>query len=182
MPKVGDAVPRCLFTNSHNGSTKATMLAGVFREICTNGMIAGTISDSLRVRHVGDAARELIERAKAIAKNTAPLFAQIDQWKATDLSKNKQRLLAEEALLARFVYPERAVQYLPDDLLVPCRAEDEGSDLWTVFNRIQEHITHGGFMGVTGNERNLSAGRIESIKNDMTFNIEFWKVAAEMAK
>ena len=41
MPSIGDAVPRIVFVNSHDGSTRASALAGVFRFVCSNGLVVG---------------------------------------------------------------------------------------------------------------------------------------------
>ena len=48
------------------------------------------------------------------------------------------RRLANEAASLRYTNLE---DFDIEDLLVVNRIEDEGNDLWTVFNRIQENLT-----------------------------------------
>ena len=43
---------------------------------------------------------------------------------------------------ARLRFNETDENFNPDALLRVNRVEDEGNDVWTVFNRIQENLTH----------------------------------------
>jgi len=50
-------------------------------------------------------------------------------------------------------------------LLQPRRSSDNGTDLWTTFNVLQENITHGG----------AGIGRgISRLEDDLRFNQELW--------
>ena len=43
---------------------------------------------------------------------------------------------------AKLRFDETDEKFNPDDLLRVNRVEDEDNDVWTVFNRIQENLTH----------------------------------------
>lgn len=171
-----DVRPRIIFLNSHNGTTRATVGAGLIRWACFNGMIVGSRVESLKTKHTGDAARDLIERARQLARNTAPLFEQIERWEKTELTEAKALEFAARAATIRWG-EDKAKGYNPIHLLHTHRPEDEGMDAWKVLNRIQENATKGGFPGVAANGRNISARRITGIGLDTSFNVALWDLA-----
>lgn len=178
VPHIGDAVPRVLFTNSHDGSTRASALAGVFRFVCSNGMVVGSTYAKEKVRHTGDAARHLIERMQALAKNTAPLFTQIESWQKLDMDKAARHEYARQAAMLRWGDPHR---FEAEDLLAVRRAEDDKGDLWTVFNRVQEATTRGGVQGYTADGRRATARAINEPQRSVRFNEQLWQLTEEFA-
>jgi hypothetical protein len=68
------------------------------------------------------------------------LITELNEWKQQDMTLQQMRDLAYNAAKLRF--SEDDVNFKPIDLLRVNRAEDEGNDVWTVFNRIQENLTH----------------------------------------
>lgn len=171
-----DVRPRVLFMNSANGTSRATVGMGLIRWACFNGLIVGDNMQVESTRHIGDTARELIERAKRMAKNTTPLFAKIEQWEQRELSEAAARAFAERAAVLRWG-EEHALSYNVADLLVPRRAEDDSMSLWAVFNRVQENATHGGFAGRASTGRRIVARRLTGITMDTKFNQGLWALA-----
>jgi hypothetical protein len=66
------------------------------------------------------------------------------------------------------------------DLLTPFRPEDEGSDLWTVFNVIQEKMTRGGFTYKSPRGRQTTLRGIKSIQATNRLNTKLWEAAELM--
>ena len=66
------------------------------------------------------------------------------------------------------------------DLLTPFRPEDEGSDLWTVFNVIQEKMTKGGFTYKTPRGLQTTLRGIKSIQATNRLNTKLWEAAELM--
>jgi hypothetical protein len=62
-------------------------------------------------------------------------------------------------------------------LLNPTREEDNGNDMWSVYNVIQEKIIHGMFdvYGVRGKVR--KARKIKNFKQDTQVNQELYQLA-----
>jgi hypothetical protein len=60
------------------------------------------------------------------------------------------------------------------ELLNPRRQEDIGSDLWTVFNRVQENTIRGGFKG-EGQKR--QARELTNIDALSRVNLNLWNAA-----
>jgi hypothetical protein len=67
-----------------------------------------------------------------------------------------------------------------NDLLTPFRPEDEGSDLWTVFNVIQEKMMRGGFSYQTPLGRTTKLRGIKSIQASHRLNTKLWEAAEEL--
>ena len=103
----------------------------------------------------------------------------MNKLKAKELSKEEQAQFAKEALATRLSKKElsniTSDQIL--DLLAPTRSEDEGDDMWNVFNVIQEKVIHGMFdvYGVNGKVR--KARKIKNFKQDTKVNQELYQLA-----
>jgi hypothetical protein len=63
------------------------------------------------------------------------------------------------------------------DILTPFRPEDEGSDLWTTFNVIQEKMMKGGFSYKTQRGRTTKLRGIQSIQTSNRLNTKLWEAA-----
>ena len=46
--------------NSHNGSCSYQLMAGIFRLVCTNGLIVGARIAAINIRHMGHTGEEVI--------------------------------------------------------------------------------------------------------------------------
>ena len=84
---------------------------------------------------------------------------------------------AKEAINTRFKKEElNRIKIDLDALLQPTRPEDEGSDLWSVFNVVQEKIIDGDFEYRAGGKVR-KAREIKNFKQDMKINKELFEVA-----
>ncbi|WP_425459845.1 DUF932 domain-containing protein, partial [Escherichia coli] len=59
----GTEVPEIILLNSHDGSSSYQMIPGMFRFVCTNGLVCGTSFGEIRVPHKGDIVGRVIEGA-----------------------------------------------------------------------------------------------------------------------
>jgi hypothetical protein len=75
----------------------------------------------------------------SVTNKTGKLLNEVSEMKHKGLSLEEMRKLATEAASLRYNDLE---DINIDDLLIVNRVEDESNDLWTVFNRIQENLTH----------------------------------------
>lgn len=177
-PGVNGAVPTVLFTNSHDGSTGAKFIMGAYRFACTNGLVIGSTYAREVVRHSGEQAMQLIDRVRALSKNTGPLFAQIESWSKIELAQPEVDEFARLAAVLRFGDVNR---FDPKQLLQVRRSEDEGRDLWRVFNRVQENAVRGNLTGFTADGRRLTSREIKNIDQSTNFNADLWRLAEEFA-
>ena len=68
----------------------------------------------------------------------------------------------------------------------PRRTADTGTDLWTVFNRVQENVIKGGLYGFTkdaiGRPQRRRTREVKGIDQNDTLNRALWRLSMEMAK
>jgi hypothetical protein len=176
--EINGAVPRIILINSHDGSSSARVMAGVFRFVCANGLVVGNTVGHEVVRHTGDAAADLIHRMQGLAKNTSKLYTQIDRWSKVDLSKSQRIEFARFAAQLRWGDAQR---FSPAELLEPRRAEDDKGDLWSVFNRVQENTVRGGIEGLSRSGRAATSRPLSDITRSVDYNAQLWQLAEEVA-
>lgn len=176
IPKIDGGEARILFTNSHDGTSSAKFMMGVYRFICSNGLVIGSTYAKEVTRHAGEQAANLIERVRSLSRNTGPLFAQIDQWTRRELSPAESTEFAKLAAVLRFGDAQR---FDPAQLLETRRGEDEGRSLWRVFNRVQENAMRGGLVGYSADGRQLASHRLKGIDAATDFNVQLWRLAGE---
>lgn len=175
---IDGATPQVLFTNSHNGSTSLKFMMGVYRFVCSNGLVVGSTYANEVVRHSGEQAAQLIDRVRKLAVNTGPMFSQIEGWMKKELSHGETAEFASLATVLRFGDVNR---FDPKQLLTTRRGEDEGRSLWRVFNRVQENAMRGALVGFSAEGRRLASRPVKNIDADAQFNTQLWRLAEEFA-
>jgi hypothetical protein len=126
--------------NSCNGSQPLQMSLGMFRQVCSNGMIRfDEHAESQKIKHTEINARDLDRFITPMNNKVNKLLTEVSEMKHRGLSIEDMRKLATEAASLRYANLD---DINIDDLLIVNRVEDESNDLWTVFNRIQENLTH----------------------------------------
>ena len=173
----GEEFPRVLFMNSYDGTFKARAVAGVFRLVCSNGMVAGDVFDQTeKVAHIGDAAQTLISRVSDLAKRSAGVLETIGKARSIQLSPAGQMKLVEEAvdLSGRLLTPEEVRTFNQ-----PRRREDVQSNLWTTFNRVQENLLKGGIPYTSPDGKIRTTRPVKDAKKDAQLNSQLWKLFEE---
>lgn len=178
MPVVAGITPQIMLVNSHDGSSSAQALSGAFRQVCSNGLIVGTVQEAVRVRHSGKAEQDLIDNVRRMADQSKPLFEAIDRWSAIQLSTARMHQFARLAGVLRWDDPHR---FDTHTILAPRRAEDDKGTLWSVFNRIQENAVRGGLLGRSASGRNATSRPLSEISANNKFNAQLWQLASEFA-
>ena len=178
--QLKDSVPEVVFLNSHDGTSAYQLRVGIFRVVCTNGLIVSMGSfPSFRVAHRGDIVDEVVASALDISERFGILAGQVERMERRLLPKEEQLAFAERALAARFSESkETGIQ--PAQLLTCRRREDLGNDLWSVLNKVQENILRGGLMRLAPSGRRSRTRRITSIREDVRINSRLWDLAEEV--
>lgn len=176
VKKVGDVVPQIVLVNSHDRSSGFELYGGLFRLVCSNGML---VSDSeqvtpVRLRHTVNLVDDVVRVSQEITKQHKQVFMYVAAMSRIKLKAPAQVDFARQALALRATQPG-VIQ--PEALLVPRRTEDAGDDLWSVFNRVQENLTKGGVEGRTASNRRTVTAQIVSISADMRLNSGLWSIA-----
>ena len=174
--------PQILLTNSHDGGNAFTLSAGIFRLVCSNGLVIKTEDyGSTRLVHKGYSFEAVQKLVKEFEKTADEALTKVTAMKEVDLTKDLQVKFAKEAALLRFKSKSFNMDNIGkvvdlDDILNAERKEDEGDRLWEVFNRVQESIINGKFHYLSNTKRR-KARPIKNFKQ----NIEVNKKLSELA-
>jgi len=175
---VGEEVPEIVLINSHDGSSSYQLLAGFFRMVCSNGLIAGDICNDIRVRHSGNVVDNVIEGAVRVLDNVEEIAGRIDTYKAITLAPQEQQVFANAALQLRW---DDKAPVEADQVLRTRRWADNKADLWTVFNRVQENLLKGGLSGRTTTGRRTHTRGVGGVTENVKLNRALWTLADGLA-
>lgn len=189
IAQVGNCVPEVVLINSHDGTSAYKLMLGIFRFVCSNGMVvADSMQASVSVRHQGNIIDGVIEASAGIVGQAPKVLEAVNQWTNLQLTDGEQIALATAAHGLRFADDEgiSSTPITPAQLLQPRRKEDSGSDLWSTFNRIQEHVIQGGDRGykIEDNRhvRRVTTRKVQGIDQDVKLNRALWVLAEKMAE
>ena len=131
-----EAFTSITLSNSSNGAQPLQMSLGMYRQVCSNGMVTfDQHAESQNIKHTEINYRDLDRLVASMNVRASKLLTDVNEMKHTGLSIEDMRKLAVEAASLRYTDLE---DINIDDLFAVNRVEDESDDLWTVFNRIQE--------------------------------------------
>jgi len=184
-----DAYPRILLTNSHDGMQAFKFSVGIFRLVCSNGLVVADEQFSeFKIKHKGYTFGELRKVVKQ-AVNDLPNRVQVmNDMKNRILTQDEKNKLALDAMLIRagiklgseqaeaFKYDDETIE----DILDPKREADKGDDLWRVFNVVQEKITQGDFHAALQGAKVRKVRKIKSFEKDLKVNKELFKLATAL--
>jgi len=153
---------------------------GYFRLACTNGLVIGEVSASMALIHRAGEIAQLTKLMEEMRERHIKAMSVIERWRNINLSRGLQHQLALE--MAKLRFGGTAGKYDLDSALRVRRPEDEGDDLWRVFNRLQESYVRGGvsYVGNGGDVRSSRA--IDGVVADTGFNLAAWAAAERIAK
>lgn len=181
----GGEAHEIILVNAHDGTSSYQMISGVFRFVCTNGLMTGDTFGEVKIGHRGDAVSKVIEGAYTVLDDANEVMASVDSMKALTLNRDEQTALARASAALRFDDPEKA-PIEAERLLDVRRTVDDRNDLWTSFNRIQENLVRGGQRGIVRDQqgrRRLSKVReIKGIDQKRGLNRALWTLAEEMQR
>jgi len=190
----GDTVyPQILLTNSHDGKNSFKFQAGLFRMICENGLVIADESfEDYSIRHMGYDFEALQSLITEMVSNLDLTVESMNKMKQIELNEEQQLELAKRLLDIRLENTGNTYDdYQPKSINYSQRKEDNGVDLWSVFNRQQENIIEGNFKYFNGEKyakyENVNmdfigrnARPIKNFKQDMDVNKKMFAAALEL--
>jgi hypothetical protein len=163
-----DSFPQILLTNSHDGKAAFNFRVGIFRLVCSNGLV---ISDAdfgvMSIRHMNYTFESLQAKVAEMIGKLPKLVNKINTFKAKELTEIEMTDFATKASALR---TKKTVNIM--DVLTPTRAEDQGNDLWVVFNRVQEKILGGSY--TSGGRK---ARSVKNFQKDIQLNEQLFELA-----
>ena len=178
--QLRDSAPEVIFLNSHDGTSAYQLRVGLFRVVCTNGLIVSRGAfPTFSVPHRGNIVDDVVAHALGIAERFDVLATQVERMEQRQLFKDEQVRFAERALVLR--YPDPTQAGMPASQLLQCRRpEDTGDDLYSTLNKVQENLLRGGLPRRSASGRLVRTRRISSIREDVRVNSGLWDLAAEV--
>lgn len=174
---VGDSIPEMVLVNAHNGLGGYQLRAGVFRMVCSNGMIISEADfGQIRLRHIGFEREQVVDASRQVIMNAANMADKIGTWQEIDLSDRSRKDFFADATRLRF--GDNADDDLIQAVSQPRREADRGTDLWRTFNIAQENILRGGFRR---QKTNRMVRGITNINTEVGLNQQLWELASTYA-
>ena len=167
-----------MLLNSHDGTSSYQMLAGMFRFVCSNGLVCGDTVADVRVPHKGDVAGSVIEGAFEVLSGFERVKESRDAMRAIALDEGEAEVFARSALALKYDPADnKPAPITESQILMPRRFDDRRPDLWSVFNRTQENLTKGGLHGRNANGRRQQTRPVQGIDSDVRLNRALWMLA-----
>ena len=184
--------PQILLTNSHDGGNAFTLSAGIFRLVCSNGLVIKTEDyGSARLVHKGYSFEAVQKLVKEFEETVGEVLTKITAMKKVELTKEQQIEFAKKAALLRFTaksYNEDNIADVVqiDDLLHAERPEDKGNGLYEVYNRVQESLVKGKYLYASSGKVNVEGTKIrkgreiKNFKQSISVNKKLSELAFEL--
>jgi len=177
--KTGDSCLELIFANSHCAVSSAQFHAGVFRMVCSNGMVVcDSLMAKLSVRHIGVVADEVIGAIENYVKDMPKVIEAMDAYRTRILEPNERLDFARIALQMRW---GDEAPVTAERVLTPRRTADTGTDLWTTFNTVQENLIKGGIgyrkLVDANRTKRMSTRKIGSPGVQLKLNKNLWELA-----
>jgi hypothetical protein len=173
--------PEVVLLNSHDKSSAYQLHCGLFRLVCSNGMVVADASfQRISIKHSGFNPDSVIEASFDVLRAVPDIMNKVQLFQDRILTDAERLALAMGAATYRWEDPDKA-PVTPSMLLNPRRFGDGARDLWTTLNTVQENIIRGGQRDYS---RRLPSGSrmpksraIKGIDEDLRLNKALWHMA-----
>ena len=192
-----DNQPNLILYNSHNGKSALKLFIGVYRCLCSNGIIAGDSLFESKLRHSATTASGFSNLITSQSNNVPVLMDKIDGMQNHILDHDQIVDFAYDAVNLRWdmlqdTPPDNRNGSYADQFrtvkqaLRVRRHGDGGNDKYTVFNRLQESLIRGGVEIESYTKRNPNgatrkAKPLASLAETVRVNRELWNLADSVA-
>lgn len=193
LPTHAEGSPLLRLSNSSDGGHAFRLIGGFLRAACTNQLYTGIkVVGGVFYHRGGGLEDRIVAGAREARANFDKVISIVDLWRQIELNPEQRRDIAVAAVAARWPGEAGApvfVDYF--QMLQPRRWGDEGSNLWSVFNRAQEAVMRGGFeasFARVNDEGERIPGlntryvrKVTSLAATQRINTQLWDHAASIA-
>lgn len=171
--------PEVVLTNSHDGSSSYRLMFGLYRNLCGTQLTVGdaTIAGQKVTHSAKDTVVKVVEGANDVLAKVPELEIAMAAWQDTELTDQEQANFAKQALTLH--YGKTVPPITTDEVLRSQYIEDNGSDLWSSFLRVQKNLTRGGlhYWRSSGKHKKGTTRGIKGIHRNLQFNRGLWDLA-----
>lgn len=180
-----EAYPRVIITNSHDGFHSFKFMIGLFRLVCSNGLIIATEEfANVSIRHINyefEELRRIVAQAIEATRKNVEVMNAMQETELTDAQKVE--FATKAVAIRKGVKDGEKMPKLTDkeveEILEPVRDEDKGNNLWSVYNVLQEKVMKGDFhFGKTKLGKNRKARPITGAAKDIEVNQKLFETAS----
>lgn len=174
VPDTRDGRFECILFNAHDGSGALKIYGGYIRFACDNGLIVGGDMKASIRHNDKNGMQKALAAVYEIAGKARDVANTIERAKNRHLMEHEINALVIDA--CKIVWPKAS----PDSKLISemqqiRRAEDYSSDLWTIFNRIQESAVRGG----CAKDEGRATRAISNVSREVYVNTKLWDLMVE---
>jgi len=187
LPGYHDSIPELIVENSHDGSSALRVFFGVFRIACLNGIIAGSMLNSMRVIHSENSIKRLDESIDVMTGGLPELIERVGKFSNIRLDEFQRIEFARQAAALRLAHDAEKIKDINlYAMLNPRRWEDTQNDAFSVFNVIQEKVIRGGIIYKKLNEKTSfiekrTSRPISSVNQSVKMNRGLWNILENIA-
>ena len=181
LPKVGDTLVEAIIRNSHNGMASFRVSAGLHRLVCSNGLTVPTaLAESFNIRHSRFDLDEVKRLTESFAGKLPKIEGSVKRMMEREMTIDEKIEFVRKSVGIRFGQDKVLNDLQIVGLLTPNRDEDQGDDLWTTFNVVQEKYIRGGIETTSQRGRRTKLRGLENIMAVNQVNTKLWTLAEEM--
>ncbi len=180
----GGLTPEVVITNSYDGTKALNIHIGIFRMVCSNGIIAGTnLFPKLQILHSNQGWSDILnEFIDGYDEKYKLQKKWVEQMEDRRMSLDEAYELAKQSLTIRHA-DNRIINDAVDplELLIAKRKEDRGDTAWHRFNVVQESMVNG-FYHKYNNEGSIVKAKIMTNVDELIrMNTELSDIFTEAA-
>jgi len=164
-----EGIANLYISNSCSGKKPMNLDFGIHRLVCSNGLVRRDSFIEFNFKHNRTSMERIPMALQNINKNINKSLKEFEKLKSKELTPQQIDELATNAALLRF--ERNTVDY--HQLLRSYRIEDEGNNLWNVYNRIQENLTKPNLL--IDNDGNQIQG-ISNVREDIRINQDLFEL------
>jgi len=172
---AGGLRPEVIIHNSYDGTRALNIRVGLFRFVCSNGIVAGhNLVPNLQVLHSNAMWEDLInEFIDTYEEKHRVQQDWVESMMDRKMTLDEAYIMAEKALQIRH-YDKRIINDPVDplELLIAQRKEDRDNNAWTKFNVLQENLVQGNFRKYDNDGTIRKAKVMTNIDELIRFNVE----------
>jgi len=171
-----DSYIEVLLTNSHDGSSTFRFEVGIFRLVCSNGLVVKDHDlGTLKIRHQGYDFETLRSLIHTMVERLPDVVGRINKFNEVTIPDEVANAFAAKAAQLRFGDNLKEIDV--NQLLAVERSADAGMSMWAILNRVQEKLIHGGFNYQNEKGKTRKARALKNFTQDIEFNSGLWELA-----
>ena len=186
--KIGDSVPELIIQNDGLGLRSLRISYGLFRLVCSNGLVIGNKLYDIRLNHDKNIMTNLDRVIPELLSSADHLQSLVQDFQAIETTEKQRLDLAYSASLVQIQNSSLNIQNIDlNQYLSVRRWDDNKTDAWTVFNRIQENVFRKQIRALILNEKGdqefQNLKRVgENSQRALEVNKQLWTSATEVLK